>query len=78
MLAVDRMGLFSHITAVVADLGLNIRRAEAHLEGPNLARLTLGVEIHERQDLDELIEHLTKLIDVVSARPLTGTGSPVQ
>jgi guanosine-3',5'-bis(diphosphate) 3'-pyrophosphohydrolase len=78
VLAVDRLGLFSHITAVVADLGLNIRRAEAHLEGPNLARLTLGVEIHERQDLDELIEHLTKLIDVVSARPLTGTGSPVQ
>ncbi len=73
VLAVDRMGLFSHITAVVADLGLNIRAAEAHLEDRHLARLTLRVEIRERRDLDELIAHLSALIDVVSARPLSGT-----
>lgn len=75
VLAVDRLGLFSHITAVVADLGLSIRAAEAHLEDQHLARLTLTVEIHERRDLDELIQHLSELIDVVSARPLTGTAS---
>lgn len=72
VVAVDRVGLFSHITAVVADLGLNIRSAEAHLQDNHLARLRMGVEITGRQDLDELLEHLTQLIDVVSARPIAG------
>lgn len=74
VVAVDRMGLFSHITAVVADLGLNIRKAEAHMEGPHLARLTLDVEIHDRTDLDELVKHLSQLIDVVNVHPVAGPG----
>jgi guanosine-3',5'-bis(diphosphate) 3'-pyrophosphohydrolase len=74
VVAVDRMGLFSHITAVVADLGLNIRKAEAHMEGPHLARLTLGVEIHDRKDLEDLVEHLSQLIDVVNVHPVAGPG----
>jgi GTP pyrophosphokinase len=76
VIALDRVGLFAHIAAVVADLGLNIQAAEAHLDPHRqLARVNLTVEIRARQDLLELIEHLTQLIDVVSARPLTGTGT---
>ncbi len=70
--AVDRVGLFSHITAVVSDLGLSIRAAEAHLIDEHLARLVMTVDIKDRRDLNELIQHLSQLIDVVSARPLTG------
>lgn len=73
VLAVERVGLFSHITAVVADLGLSIRAAEAHLEGQHLARLTITVDLHDRQELDHLIQRLSDLIDVVSARPVSGT-----
>jgi len=73
VLAVERVGLFSHITAVVADLGLNIRAAEAHLEGQHLARLTITVDFHDRRELDHLLQRLTDLIDVVSARPVSGT-----
>jgi len=72
VVAVDRTGLFSHITAVIADMGLNIRQAEAHMEGPHLARLTLGVEIHDRDDLEELVQRLSKLIDVVNVHPVAG------
>ncbi len=72
--AVDRVGLFSHITAVISDLGLSIRAAEANLIDEHLARLVVTVEINERRDLDELIQHLNSLIDVVNARPLTGSG----
>ena len=68
VLAVDRVGLFSHITAVVADLGLNITSADARMHDDHLARLMLTVEIPKRQDLDRLIQHLSSLIDVVSVR----------
>lgn len=72
VIAVDRVGLFSHITAVIADLGLRIRAADARLEDKHLARLALTVEIPSRQDLDMLTEHLSQLIDVVSVRAVGG------
>jgi len=71
VVAVDRLGLFSHITAVISDLGLSIRAAEAHMVDQHLAHLTITVQLQDRQDLDELLEHLTSLIDVLSARTLT-------
>ncbi|MCE5239763.1 bifunctional (p)ppGpp synthetase/guanosine-3',5'-bis(diphosphate) 3'-pyrophosphohydrolase [bacterium] len=68
LVAVDRTGLFSHITAIVADAGIDIRDVEAHAADSHLAHLHLTLAIRRRQDLEHLVERLAQLIDVVSVR----------
>jgi len=73
ILASDRVGLLSHITAIVSDCDINIVAAEANAEGHELARLLLTLDIASRRDLDRLIDRLQKLIDVISVRQLPAT-----
>ncbi len=54
ILASDRVGLLSHITAIVSDCDINIVAAQANAEGHELARLLLTLDIANRQDLDRL------------------------
>ena len=68
IIASDRVGLLSHITAIVSDCDINIVAAEANAEGRELARLLLTVDIASRRDLDRLMDRLQKLIDVISVR----------
>jgi GTP pyrophosphokinase len=75
LVAVDRTGLFSHITAIVADANIDIRSVEAHVQDDHLAHLHLTLAIRRREDLQRLVERLEQLIDVVAVR-LTGSGSP--
>jgi GTP diphosphokinase / guanosine-3',5'-bis(diphosphate) 3'-diphosphatase len=70
LVAVDRMGIFSHITAIVADANVDIRAVSAHAEDNHLAHLHLTLSIHRREDLDRLLARLRSLIDVVSVRAL--------
>jgi len=71
--AVDRVGLFSHIAAVVAECGINITSANATTTEDGLARLDLQLDIRRRQDLDHVVERLRSLIDVLSVRQLSLT-----
>jgi len=68
ILASDRVGLLSHITAIVSDCDINIAAAQVNAEGREFARLLLTLDITNRQDLDRLIDRLSKLIDVISVR----------
>ncbi len=68
VVAVDRVGLLSHITAIISDSNINIAVARAEKAGSHLARLQLTLEISRRQDLDRVIERLQQLIDVVNIR----------
>ncbi len=70
IIASDRVGLFSHITAIVSDCDVNIVAAEANAEGREFARLLLTLDIASRKSLDRLIARLKKLIDVISVRQL--------
>ncbi len=77
IIASDRVGLLSHITAIVSDCDINIVAAEANAEGRELARLLLTLDIASRRDLDSLIDRLKKLIDVISVRQLPAAeGAP--
>lgn len=70
LVAVDRTGLFSHLTAIVADANIDIRAVSAHAEANHLAHLHLTLAIRRRGDLDRLLSRLRSLIDVVSVRAL--------
>lgn len=73
IVAVDRVGLFSHIAAVVAESGINIASANANSNSSGVARLDLKVDIRRREDLDHLLDRLSKLIDVISVRQISRT-----
>jgi len=73
IVAVDRVGLFSHIAAVIAECGINITSANATTTDAGLARLELQLDIRRRQDLDHVLERLRALIDVISVRHLSPT-----
>jgi len=68
LVAVDRTGLFSHITAIVADAKIDIRAVEAHMLDNHLAHLHLTLAIRRREDLQRLVKRLEQLIDVVAVR----------
>ena len=68
IVAGDRVGLLSHITAIVSDCDINIAAATTDATSGEFARLHLTLDIHQRRDLEQLIDRLQKLIDVVSVR----------
>jgi len=70
IIASDRVGLLSHITAIVSDCDINIVAAQVNAEGREFARLLLTLDIASRKSLDRLIVRLKKLIDVISVRQL--------
>jgi guanosine-3',5'-bis(diphosphate) 3'-pyrophosphohydrolase len=76
LVAVDRTGLFSHITAIVSDSGIDIRDVEAHTLDNHLAHLHLTLAIRQRQDLEHLLERLAQLIDVVAVRQVETRTTP--
>jgi GTP pyrophosphokinase len=72
IVALDRVGLIAHVTAVVAEMGINISEAAIDTIEQNLARLRFMVDIHRREDLQHLVDRLSQLIDVMSVRVLPG------
>jgi len=78
VVALDRVGLLSHITAIVSEMGMNIASASAAggAERSNVATVRLAIDVETRADLARLIERLGSLIDVVSARPVHSPPPP--
>jgi GTP pyrophosphokinase len=70
VVALDRVGILSHITAIISDANINIAHAEATKASDHLARLRLTLEIHQRRDLTHVLDRLGDLIDVVNVRRL--------
>ncbi len=75
VLASDRVGLLSHITAIVSDCDINIAAAQVNAEGREFARLLLTLDIANRGDLERLLDRLSKLIDVISVRQVSVTSA---
>jgi len=73
IVAVDRVGLLSHITAIISDCGINIVASHTHTTDSGRAHLHLTLEIRRRQDLDRVMARLGQLIDVLSCRRLAPT-----
>ena len=72
IVATDRVGLLSHITAIISDSDLNITGAQVEAEGGHLARLVLTLGVQDREQLDRLVQRLGQLLDVVSVRQVKG------
>jgi guanosine-3',5'-bis(diphosphate) 3'-pyrophosphohydrolase len=68
VVALDRVGLLSHITAVVSEMGMNIVSAHVDAEKSNVASIRLALDVDNRQALNQLIDRLGSLIDVISVR----------
>jgi len=68
IVATDRVGLLSHLTAIVSDAGVNITGAHVEAESGQFARLVLTLAVRDREQLDRVIERLSQLIDVVTVR----------
>ncbi len=66
--ALDRVGLLSHITAVVSEMGMNIASAHVDAEKSSVATIRLAVDVEDRRVLNQLVERLDSLIDVISVR----------
>ena len=72
IVATDRVGLLSHITAIVSDCDLNITGAQAEADSGQFARLILTLCVRHREQLTRLMGRLGQLIDVVSVRQIKG------
>lgn len=72
LVAVDRIGIFSHITAIVADTDIDLKAVEAHTLDNHLAHVHLSLAIRRRGDFDRLLQRLKQLIDVVAVRQVEG------
>ncbi|MFO7947553.1 MAG: bifunctional (p)ppGpp synthetase/guanosine-3',5'-bis(diphosphate) 3'-pyrophosphohydrolase [Armatimonadota bacterium] len=76
VVALDRVGILSHITAIISDADINIAHAEATKASDHLARLRLTLEIRRREDLTRVLQRLRDLIDVVNVRRLGQQPAP--
>lgn len=74
VVALDRVGLLSHLTAVISEMGTNIASAHVDTERPSVATIRLAVDVVDRSELDELVGRLENLIDVISARAVPHKG----
>ncbi|HJN16608.1 MAG TPA: RelA/SpoT family protein, partial [Armatimonadota bacterium] len=74
VVALDRVGLLSHLTAVISEMGTNIASAHVNTERPSVATIRLAVDVVDRSELNELVGRLEDLIDVISARAVPHKG----
>ncbi|MEW6397887.1 MAG: bifunctional (p)ppGpp synthetase/guanosine-3',5'-bis(diphosphate) 3'-pyrophosphohydrolase [Bacillota bacterium] len=62
----DRPGMLSEVTAVVADARANILSARAWADKGGLALIDLVLQVHNLRELDDLARRIRKIKDVVS------------
>jgi GTP pyrophosphokinase len=72
IVAADRVGLLSHLTAIVSDSDVNITGATVEAETGRFARLVLTVGVQNREQLDRVVQRLGQLLDVISVRQVRG------
>ncbi len=70
IVAADRVGLLSHLTAIVSDCDVNITGATVDADAGQFARLVLTVGVQNREQLDRVVQRLSQLIDVISVRQI--------
>ncbi len=76
IVAVNRVGLLSHLSAIVSNASINITAAQTSEFEPGLAKLFLQVEVVHRNQLTYLRERLEQVVDVVTARELPNYKAP--
>lgn len=70
VVANDRVGLLSHLTAIVSDCGVNITSANLDANDGRRARLVLSLSVQDRERLNRVTQRLSELADVISVRQI--------
>lgn len=76
VLAENRPGVLTHISGLISRRAFNIESITAGpSEEADTARLTIGVEVDDEIELEQVVNQLSKLIDVIKIVNLTHVDS---
>ncbi|MEK6907333.1 MAG: bifunctional (p)ppGpp synthetase/guanosine-3',5'-bis(diphosphate) 3'-pyrophosphohydrolase [Nanoarchaeota archaeon] len=64
ILALDRVGLFADILHNIAQLGINVEKANVNTINKDLAECNLKLELNKLEDIKKIVERINKIADV--------------
>ncbi|MEG6585361.1 acetolactate synthase small subunit [Dendrosporobacter sp. 1207_IL3150] len=72
VLVENRPGVLTHISGLISRRAFNIESiAAGHSEEPDTTRITIDVEVDDEIELEQVVNQLSKLIDVIKIINLT-------
>jgi len=78
VLVENRPGVLTHISGLISRRAFNIESiAAGHSEEPDTTRITIDVEVDDEIELEQVVNQLSKLIDVIKIINLTHV-DPIQ
>lgn len=76
ILVENRPGVLTHISGLISRRAFNIESiAAGHTEDPDTTRITVDVEVDDEFELEQVVNQLSKLIDVIKIVNLTHVDS---
>lgn len=73
VLVENKPGVLTHISALISRRAFNIESITAgYTEEPDMTRITIVVEADDEYELEQVVNQLSKLIDVIKIIDLTG------
>jgi len=73
VLVENKPGVLTHISGLISRRGFNIESiAAGYTEEPDMTRITVVVEAGDEYGLEQVVNQLSKLIDVIKIVDLTG------
>ncbi|HHV65837.1 MAG TPA: acetolactate synthase small subunit [Peptococcaceae bacterium] len=76
VLVENKPGVLTHISGLISRRAFNIESiAAGYTEEPDMTRITIVVEADDKYELEQVVNQLSKLIDVIKIIDLTGQDS---
>jgi len=73
VLVENKPGVLTHISGLISRRAFNIESiAAGYTEEPDMTRITIVVEVDDEYELEQVVNQLSKLIDVIKIIDLTG------
>ncbi|MGI6449762.1 MAG: acetolactate synthase small subunit [Desulfitobacteriia bacterium] len=73
VLVENKPGVLTHISGLISRRAFNIESITAgYTEEPDMTRITIVVEADDKYELEQVVNQLSKLIDVIKIIDLTG------
>jgi acetolactate synthase-1/3 small subunit len=73
VLVENKPGVLTHISGLISRRAFNIESiAAGYTEEPDMTRITIVVEADDKYELEQVVNQLSKLIDVIKIIDLTG------
>ena len=76
VLVENRPGVLTHVSGLISRRAFNIESiAASHTEDPEMTRITIDVEADDELELEQVVNQLSKLVDVIKIVNLTHVDS---